>query len=170
MCESAYLFHPSLYASYKRVVIICANWRLRLQSPRLFPLSPFLSILLTLFLSLSFFLSPSSHAEMFEVLWFVAEVKMWNFKENPLLLLTHALPLQHCLSAPLFLPSLSFFLSYSVLPYPKLTFLILVCLSVLSVSFLSPPSICDAILSSSIHPSCSFPSILWQSCRVSAVC
>ena len=137
---------PSLYASYKGVVIICANWRLQLQSPWLFPLSLSLSVPLYLTHTLppSFLLSvSSSQAEVLRVLWFVAEMKMGNFKENPRLVLTHAVPLRRCLSAPLFLPSfpsLSLFPSHSLFPSrTNSLFLVLVCLSVLSASLLLPP-------------------------------
>lgn len=81
---------------------------------------------------------------------------MGNFKENPRLVLTHAVPLRRCLSAPLFLPSfpsLSLFLSRSLLPSrTNSLFLILVWLSVLSASLPPPPPQVSAILSF-LHPS-----------------
>lgn len=165
MYESAYLFRPSLYAFYKGVVIICANRRLPLQ-----PCS--LSILLSLPLSflLSTFLLSSRNASSplicsrNEDEEFQRESSSSADAHRP----TPALP--HCSLVPYPLPSLSLFLSYFLLPYSKLAFLILVCLSVLSVSVLPPPSICDAILSSSILPSCSLRSVPWQSRRVSGVC
>lgn len=67
--------------------------------------------------------------------------------------------------------SLSLFLSYALLPYRKLSFLILVCLSLLSVSSLppSPHRRCHFLI---LHPSLllSLPSVPWQICRVSVVC
>lgn len=63
----------------------------------LFPLFLLISFsaLLTVFLLLfhSFFLSTSSHTGMLQVLRFIAEMKMGNFKENLPLLLTHTVPL-----------------------------------------------------------------------------